>query len=215
MPVADHPLSLRILYPALRTLAWGLLGLFGAPMRRIGAKKVPHKGPLLILSNHISNSDPVLVQYATPRLIHFMARRELFDWRILGPFLKWWRAFPVTQSSADTQAIRNAIDLLRRGKAVGIFPEGQLSPTGKLIDILPGAHLIVRNQPITCICLGITGTHRFMPYPEVRPRWAGTVLTARWGEPRTFDSSVSRKEFLSWVEEELRRLTNQPQEEST
>lgn len=212
MPVADHPLSLRIAYPLLKSFAWLFLLAFGAPMRRIGAKKVPHEGPLLILSNHISNSDPVLVQYATPRLIHFMTRRELFGWKVLGPFLKWWRAFPVTQSSADTQAIRNAIDLLRRGKAVGIFPEGQLSPTGKLIDILPGAHLIVRGQPLTCICVGIRGTDRLMPYPEVKPRWSGHAAVARWGEPRRFDPTVGREEFLTWVESELRRLTGQERE---
>jgi len=178
-------------------------------MRRRNANKVPMSGPLLVLSNHMSNTDPILVQYASPRLLHFMARRELFDWRFLGKFLKWWRAFPVTQSSADTEAIRRAIELINEGNAVCIFPEGQLSPDGILIELLPGAHLIVRRTECTCICVGLKGTNKLMPHPKLTPQFAKSWLTANWGEPRKFTRADSREDFMNWLESELRKLSDQ------
>ncbi len=204
-----HSPLIKIAYPFIRAWFWLLFLFFFAPMRRRSQKLVPQSGPLLILANHISNTDPVLVQYSCPRLIHFMARRDLFNWTFIGSLLRHWRAFPVTQSAADTEAIRRAIDLIGEGHAVCIFPEGQLSPDGNLIDILPGAHLIVRRTEVTCICVGLQGTNRLMPHPRVTPKFAFTWLTATWGTPRKFTKADSREEFLSWVESELRTLSNQ------
>jgi 1-acyl-sn-glycerol-3-phosphate acyltransferase len=205
-----HPQFAKFLFPILRVIIQGVFCLFLAPMRVRRSNLVPKGEALLILSNHISNTDPILVQWSCSRLIHFMARRELFDWRILGNFMRWWRAFPVTQSAADTEAIKRAIELLESGHAVCVFPEGQLSPDGNLIQILPGASLIVRRVPVTCICVGVTGTNRLMPHPKVTPQLARSWLTATWGEPRQFTKQDSREEFLAWVESEFRRLTDQP-----
>lgn len=204
-----HPLSFRIAYLFVRPFAWLVFAVFGAFMRRRYSRNVPMDGPLLVLSNHMSNTDPVLVQFASPRLLHFMARRELFSWRFLGSFLRWWRAFPITQSSADTEALRRAVELLKDGNAVCLFPEGQLSPDGRLIDLLPGAHVIVRRAEPVCICVGIRGTNRLMPHPKMTPQWAGSWLTATWGEPRRFTKETPREEFMAWVESELLRLSGQ------
>ncbi|QYK52213.1 MAG: 1-acyl-sn-glycerol-3-phosphate acyltransferase [Fimbriimonadaceae bacterium] len=212
--MSRHSTTLRILYPGLKAVFWGLFALFLAPMRKRNSKNVPKTGPLLILANHISNTDPILVQYSCPRMIHFMARRELFDWKVLGPFLKWWRAFPVTQSAADTQAIRRAIELLEEGNAVCIFPEGQLSPDGKLIELLPGAHLIIRRTGVHCICVGLQGTNKLMPHPKLTPQIAASWLTATWGKPKYFDKSTSREDFVKWIESELLTLSGQPQKSS-
>lgn len=209
--MSRHSATLRILYPGLKAVFWGLFALFLAPMRKRNSKNVPKTGPLLIFANHISNTDPILVQYSCPRMIHFMARRELFDWKVLGPFLKWWRAFPVTQSAADTQAIRRAIELLEEGNAVCIFPEGQLSTNGKLIELLPGAHLIIRRTGVHCICVGLQGTNKLMPHPKLTPQIAASWLTATWGEPKYFDKTTSRDDFVNWIESELLNLSGQPQ----
>jgi 1-acyl-sn-glycerol-3-phosphate acyltransferase len=207
--MSRHPLSFRIIYPFFRTFAWLFFLVLGAPMRRKNAKNVPKSGPLLVLSNHMSNTDPILVQYASPRLLHFMARRELFEWRFLGTFLKWWRAFPISQSTADTEAIRRAIELINEGNAVCIFPEGQLSPDGKLVELLPGAHLIVRRTETTCICVGLQGTNKLMPHPKMTPQFAKSWLTAKWGEPRKFTKADSREDFMNWLESELKKLSDQ------
>lgn len=188
---------------------FALFLLFGSPMRRRRANLVPSDGPLLIFANHISNCDPVLLQWSCPRLVNFMARREIFSMGLLGKFVSWWRAFPVTQSSADKEAIRTALKLIGAGHAVVVFPEGQLSPTGELIELLPGASLLARKTGVRCICVGLTGTNVIVPYPETRPRWAGVPLVATWGEPRTFEPKADPETVMGWIREELLRLTGQ------
>lgn len=208
-----HDWTLRFGYPVVRWIVWLILLVFGAPMRGINRRRVPRRGPLLIFSNHISNCDPILLQWSCPRLVHFMARRELWTMGFLGNVLQWWKAFPVTQSSADKGAIKRAIELVHAGHAVCIFPEGQLSPTGDLIELLPGCSLIVRKTEATCICVGLRHSNALMPYPDTKPRWAGAILTGTWGEPRKFSRDSSQEEIMGWVESELLRLTGQPQRE--
>lgn len=209
MSNSDHPRMLKVVFPLLRVAAYLLFLFFAAPLRVFGSYRVPRHGPLLVISNHISNTDPVVVQYACPRLIHFLARKELFDMGLLGRFTKWWGAVPIRQSSADKGAIKSAVQLLREGQAVGIFPEGQLSPDGNLIELLEGTALIVRLSGAPCVCLGLRGSNKMMPCPSVIPRWAFASVQARWGEVKTFCKDSTTEEVMSWVEAELRSLTDQ------
>ncbi|MFX8692373.1 lysophospholipid acyltransferase family protein, partial [Acinetobacter baumannii] len=94
-----------------------------------GSRHVPRGGALLVIVNHQSNTDPPFVQLVCPRPIHFLARRQLWEWGGLVSFMvRAWRAVPISQATADRTAIKNALELLNQGRCVGIFPEGQLSP---------------------------------------------------------------------------------------
>ncbi|MBS1724129.1 MAG: 1-acyl-sn-glycerol-3-phosphate acyltransferase [Armatimonadetes bacterium] len=170
---------------------------------------MPRKGALLVISNHISNTDPVAVQFACPRILHFLARKELFEMKGIGFFLRWFRSVPIKQSSADRGAIRTAVELLKEGRPVCIFPEGQLSPDGRLVEVLPGAALIVRMSEAPCICVGIKNTNKMMPDPKTTPQWAFAVVRARWGEVRKFSKDVDPSEVVNWIESELKRLSGQ------
>ena len=90
-----------------------------------------------------------------------------------------------------------------------IFPEGELSESGRLQPLLPGAALIVRKAGVPVVCCGIRNTNRVMPYRSVVPRPCFCRTYAEWGEPRTFDADASSEEILEWAEGELRRLTAQ------
>lgn len=214
-PPEPHPLAARILFPVLRGVVWMLLLVFGAPMFARGRRNVPRRGPLLILANHCSNSDPVIVQWACPRLAHFMARTQLFDMPRIGDFMRWWKAFPVLQSSADTGALKTALQLLEEGRCVVVFPEGQLSPDGSLIELLPGVALIARKSGAPVVCCGLRGTEKVMPNPDTRLRWSGHRIVARFGRPRTFDREAETEEVLGWATEDLRRLSRQDRESPT
>lgn len=206
-----HSTALRLTLPLLKGLAWLTFACCGAPMRAWNRRRVPKRGGLLVFANHISNTDPVLVQWACPRPVNFMSRRDMFEMKVIGPLIKWFRAFPVTQSSADKQALRTAIALLEAGQAVMMFPEGKLSESGNLQPIMPGATLLVRKTGVPCICLGITGTDKVMPFAKTSLRWAGgTTLQARWGEPKAFGKDARPEEILEWIESELRTLSDQP-----
>ncbi|MDI9637351.1 phosphoribosylglycinamide formyltransferase [Kamptonema cortianum] len=207
VPHSPHPASFRAVYWLIRLIAWCILFLFGAPMKRKNADRVPKTGPLLVFANHLSNSDPVLIQYSSPRLLHFMARRDIFNMRFLGWLVRWFRAFPVIQSSPDKGAIKQALRYLSEGEAVAVFPEGQLSSNGELGPLFAGAALLVRKSKATVICVGIKGTNKFMPNPKTTPGWAGTALVANWGEPIQFPENTSSVDILREIERELKRLS--------
>ncbi|MCU0315382.1 MAG: 1-acyl-sn-glycerol-3-phosphate acyltransferase [Fimbriimonadaceae bacterium] len=205
----SHSIFLRIFLPLIRIFARLIFLLFGATLWVKGRRNIPKKGALLVIANHLSNTDPVALQLACPPLVHFLARRELWEMKGVGPIVRAWRAIPISQSTADRAALKSAIESLKRDKIVAIFPEGQLSPDGKLLPLLPGVALIIRMSGAPCICAGIKGTDGVMPHPEMTPRWSGRPITVEWGEVRKFEPHAKPEEILAWIESELRRLSHQ------
>lgn len=203
-----HNLSVRVMYPVLKAFVRGLMLVLG-PLRVRGRARVPVSGGLLILANHIADIDPPVVQIACGRRIHFMAKSELFSIPVLGVLIRWFHAFPVRRGEPDRAAIKHAISLLHAGEAVCIFPEGELSESGRLQPLLPGAALIVRKAGVPVVCCGLRNTNRVMPYRRVVPRPGFCFTYAEWGEARTFDPDASADEVIGWATQELRRLTLQ------
>lgn len=88
-------------------------------------KALATKGGAIFICNHISMADPVLLGIVSPRIIHFMAKKEIFANPILRGFFKACFAFPVSRGTADLKSIKNAIKVLEKGGVFGIFPEGR------------------------------------------------------------------------------------------
>ena len=90
---------------------------------------MPAAGPLLVVPDHDSQWDPIVIGLALSRRrrLRFLARAEL--WRIpgLGPLLNALGQIRIERGAGDRQALRHAVDALARGEAVCIFPEGRLS----------------------------------------------------------------------------------------
>lgn len=204
-----HNLSVRVAYPLLKAFVWFLMLLLG-PLRVKGRRNVPQTGGLLILSNHLADIDPPIVQIACKRSIHFMAKSELFEMPVLKHLIRWFHAFPVKRGEPDRAAIKHAISLLHSGEAVCIFPEGELSEKGTLLPLLPGSALIVRKADVPVVCVGLRNTNRVMPYRSVVPRPGFCFTHAEWGEPRRFASDASTEEIIGWATTELLRLTHSP-----
>lgn len=196
---------LRFWYPLARCLAWVLLKILG-PVRIRGAYRVAGTGGVLVLCNHLSDVDPVILQYACPRPLHFMAKSELFEMKGVGWMLRRFRAFPVRRGEADRKSLRYAVDLLKAGEAVGLFPEGQLSETGELQELKAGVALIARLAAVPVICCALSGTQRMMPYGKMIPRPAFHTVDATWGDVRVFEKDTPPEEILAWAEGQLRSL---------
>lgn len=205
-PAPHPPIVRHLLLPLLRFLSW-LAFLVLGPLAIRGAYRIPRKGGVLILANHLADIDPGAVQLACRRPVHFMAKSELFQMRILGPLIKLLQAFPVKRGEPDRVALKRAAALLNLGEVVCVFPEGQLSETGELQELKSGIALIARMARAPIICLGLIGTNRIMPYGSVVPRPTFRRTHANWGEPREFGEKVTSEELLGWVEGQLRELT--------
>ena len=112
--------------------------LFWRP-RVFGGKHLKVKGPAIFIANHLSMADPLLIALLSPRVVHFMAKKEIFQNPIGRWFFRSLFAFPIDRKTADLASLRNAMEVLRQGKVFGIFPEGKRSITYDLDELEHGA----------------------------------------------------------------------------
>ncbi len=186
--VQENLLAGTVHGPAREILMWFLRGLLRPliGLRVVDAVRVPPSGPLLVISNHLSNADPPLLAIAFPRPLFFMGKSELFRNRLLGGFLRRFGGFPVERGTPDRAALRRALAVLEQGHAIAIFPEGGRSRTGALVKGLPGAGLVALQSGAPVLPVAIYGTE-FFPvngdWPPRRPRNVPRGVTIRYGEP--------------------------------
>lgn len=154
-PNLDRP---SLLYRFGIWLVTTLMRLFGRVSLR-GLEHVPSSGPLLVVSNHLSSIDPHVVAAVIRLHIVFMAKEELFRWP-LHYISNWYGAIPVRRGEADREAIRMALELLAEGKAIGVFPEGTRSRSGRLGPGHAGAGLLALRSGAPILPVGIAGTNQ-------------------------------------------------------
>lgn len=213
-PVTAHGRwFMRITFPLVRLFFRAVMFVFG-PVKTRHQNLLPKTGGVLILANHLSDVDPIAVQLSCPRPIHFMAKSELFSMKIVGSMLRFWRAFPVKRGEPDRASLKHAIELLKLGEVVCIFPEGQLSESGKLQELKPGISLVIRNAGVPVICLGFRNTNDVMPYGKFVPRMTFRSIPTQWGSPKQFDKSSSPEEIVEWATAELLSLSGLQKEEA-
>jgi 1-acyl-sn-glycerol-3-phosphate acyltransferase len=140
--------------------------LFGR-VKYIGVENVPIKGGVLLCGNHVSYIDPPALASGVPRLVHFMAKSELFDIPLLGKFIRSVGTFPVKRNTADRTAIKTAIQYLQNGEVVAMFPEGMRSLDGKLKEASPGVGMIALKAKAVIIPVGLIDTQKLLP-PHTR-----------------------------------------------
>jgi 1-acyl-sn-glycerol-3-phosphate acyltransferase len=117
-----------MLYRFCRLLLRIIYGLLYRLKTR-GIENIPAAGPVILCSNHKSLQDPLTLGIWVPRMVHYMAKAELFKVPLLGPLIRGLGAFPVKRGGVSKEAIRTAISLLQEGKVMGIFPEGTRNQT--------------------------------------------------------------------------------------
>ncbi len=200
-------LQLALWLPLARVFAKFMLFVLG-PVRIRGSYRVPKTGPVLVLANHVSDIDPIIVQSACHRALHFMAKSELFEIPIVGRLQRAFGSFAVVRGTPDRAALKQAASLLHDEGAVAIFPEGQISEDGNLQEIKAGVAIIIRMCPgVPVICCGIQGAQRIIPYGSVFPRPALHRVDVTWGEARTFEKTTTTEEILGWISGQLLELS--------
>ena len=123
-----------------------------------GVENLSNAGGLVLVSNHTSYWDPVVVGCAFNRQVHFMAKSELFAIPLLGTAIRTLGAFPVRRDKSDRNAIRTAVKLLEEGRVVGVFPEGTRSRTGELQKPHLGAAMLALKAGVPMLPVAVNGT---------------------------------------------------------
>ncbi len=131
--------------------------------RVTGREHIPPQGPALIAANHLSYLDPPAVGSALPRRTYYFAKRELFQIPVFGRILRSCYAFPVDREGDDKEAFRYAIDLLKSGELLTVFPEGGRSADGSLQSGGRGAALIAARAGAPIIPCALSGTDQVLP----------------------------------------------------
>jgi 1-acyl-sn-glycerol-3-phosphate acyltransferase len=174
-----------------RTRTYGLVMTLNAPVARWGRLRVegldsiPESGPLLVVGNHDSHWDPVMVGVAARRRrqIRALAKSTLWEVRGLGPILDGMGQIPIERGAGDAQALSRAIETLRGGACIGVFPEGTRS-RGKVLRARSGVGRLALEVPETQITLvAIEGTSDLTGFPR-RPRLRIRFFAPAGGQPR-------------------------------
>jgi len=177
----------RVLYEVLHTVVPPLARTIWRP-RIEGLEHVPPTGPVILASNHLSFVDSVVIPIVAPRKVVFLAKSDYFT----GPGLKgaavkaWFQGLgmvPVDRD--DTRAALNSLDIalevLGRGEAFGIYPEGTRSRDGLLYRGRTGVAHLALTAGVPVVPVGLTGTENLQPVGTHVPRL--TKVTVRFGKP--------------------------------
>ncbi|BCS81220.1 lysophospholipid acyltransferase family protein [Anaerocellum diazotrophicum] len=161
-----------------------------------GKENIP-EDPFIICANHRSYLDPVLIILIFDRKVYFMAKSELFRIWWLAPIIKAFGAFPVKRGKSDIGAIKRAIDVIKSGNILGIFPEGKRNRTKEVIlKGEKGVATIVKATGAKVLPVGISG--RIIPFGKIR---------VRIGKPIEFrNNTIDNQEIVDKIMNEIKEL---------
>jgi acyl-[acyl-carrier-protein]-phospholipid O-acyltransferase / long-chain-fatty-acid--[acyl-carrier-protein] ligase len=183
----------------VRLLIWAFTQV-SFRIRIVGLENLPQNGGALIVSNHVSYADAILIGCATPRFIRFLMWQPLYENKWLNPVCRLFDTIPLAQGSPKEalRALRNARAELERGELVCIFPEGELTRTSHVKPFERGVEVITRGLDATPIipiyldglwghALSLKGGRPFAS--RLRPRHPVTIYI---GEPMPASASAEQ-----------------------
>lgn len=185
-------LLLRRPRPVLRLLIFALVHVIYR-LRFKGRHNIPVRGPALVVCNHVSFMDALVLGGASPRPLRFLMDQPIYE----SPWLNWWfrivGAIPVDSDRRDPGNVRRALNevshALRQGEVVMLFPEGRLTPDGEIQRFRRGLDMILARDPVPVVPAGLAGlwgswtSHRGGRALTKLPRRFRARVALTFGEP--------------------------------
>ena len=145
-------------------IIWCILQVYFFVFYRLiinGKNNIPGTGSLIVCSNHASLLDPVVLAMITKRRIYYMAKKELFDIKLLRIIIENLGAFPVDRQATDIKAYKKVIELLEEGCIVGIFAQGGRADEQMVKNARAGAALFALKTSAQIIPVAINSSYKF------------------------------------------------------
>jgi 1-acyl-sn-glycerol-3-phosphate acyltransferase len=164
---------------------------------------LPRQGPAILICNHISSIDPLLLQSTCRhRLITWMMAKEYMDLPVLGRVFKTLDVIPVDRGSRETGALRTALRRLKEGRIIGMFPEGTISTTNKLLDFQTGVALMAIRTQAPVYPAYLDGTQRNKGMAQAFLERSDSFV--KFGPQVKFDRSDSSKGTLDQATQKIK-----------
>jgi len=147
-------------------------------------ERIPLTGGVVIVANHSSYLDPpVMCSSIHSRVVHFMARDTLFKSRFSKWYFRTVRVITIDRTRGDLGALRKAIAILKKGGAIGLFPEGTRSPDGQIREAKGGIGFLIAKGNVPVVPLFIDGS--FKAFPKGAKKLRPARISVRVGIPIT------------------------------
>jgi 1-acyl-sn-glycerol-3-phosphate acyltransferase len=187
----------------------------------LGLENLPRTGPVIVASNHLSFADSMVIPFVCPRKVAFLAKEDYFTGSgVKGTLVRAWfegiGMVPVDRddTKAAIASLDIALEILRRGEAFGIYPEGTRSRDGRLYRGKTGLGHLALTSGAPVVPVGLVGTEHIQPVGTTVPRLA--EVTVRFGAPLSFRDAYAgvprgraRREVTDTVMAEIQKLSGQ------
>ena len=164
---------------------------------------LPRTGPALVASNHTAGLDPITIQSVCPRPIVWIMTHEYYDKPSLRWFLKYAEMIRIDREGRDSGAWRDALRMLKKGRVVGVFPEGRIERTPALMPFQSGVALLAMRGGADFFPVYVDGLQRNKPMLDafLTPQHPSVA----WGKPLTVAPGKPDKDKLASITAELQR----------
>ena len=174
---------------AVGRLTIGTLVRLVSPVRTYGQERVPMTGGVVLAVNHFHWIDPPVFGLLSPRSMHFVAKVEAHRIPGLGQLIRSFGTIAVRRGESDREAVRRMREVVRDGRALGLFVEGTRQLTGVPGTVQPGASMVAIQEDVPVVPAAIYGSHEWKP-GNFHP------ISVAWGEPIRFERSPEGRQGL-------------------
>jgi len=130
-------------------------------IRHIDLRHIPKTGPALLVANHVTYMDALIIAAASPRPVRFVMFKPIFDIPILSFIFRTCKAIPIISKNRDPETYEQAFEaiskMLKEGELICIFPEGKLTLDGRIDDFRPGVEKILNRDPVPVVPMALRG----------------------------------------------------------
>jgi len=200
--VEERKIKTPLWYLVLWGLSWFIFRVFFL-LKIEGKENLPCSGGFILSSNHLSYLDPILLGLLLPRKMNFMAKEELFR-GAFGWFIQKLGAFPLKRGKLDPRGYKRALNILKKGEILALFPEGTRSFNGKLGPLQKGAAGLSIRCGVPLVPVIIKGTEKALPRGAHFIKLA--KLKVKVGEPLFPSGGEKEEELHRRLEERLKTL---------